>query len=375
MRPTRFRLRVDRTVRDVVVTHKTCRVEKATDDTPDVEIATDLATWRAIDSNSLSGIEAFAQGSLVVRGSIEKSLLFEPLFERGEGPGFRYELERVSLGGIEMSALIAGPEDRPPLLLIHGLGATKASWIPIVPQLAKDYRVYAVDLPGFGTSSKPRGKYNAPWFADHVFRFLDMVGAKKAFVAGNSLGGRVAIEMAIQEPERVLGIACLCPAAAFTHRPALGLVKALRPELGFAALVLPRERLKKDLKTLFCDPKRINEEWYEAAIDDFLQTWKGIRARVAFFTSLRNIYLDEPDGEEGFWARFSAIKSPSLFIYGRKDVLITHRFGSRVERMLPSAKVHVWQDCGHVPQLEHPDRTIEELTNFFASVDSAAIAG
>ena len=374
LRPTRFRIRVDRTVRDVVATNDTCHVEKASGE-PDVEIATDLATWMAIDAGNLSGIEAFAQGKLVVRGSIEKSLLFEPLFDRSHGDGFRYSLERVSLGGIEMSALIAGAEEKPPLLLIHGLGATKASWLPVVPQLAENHRVYAVDLPGFGTSSKPRGKYNAPWFAEHTFRFLDMVGAKKAFIAGNSLGGRVSIEMAIQEPDRILGMACLCPAAAFTHRPALNVVKVLRPELGFAALTLPRQRLKKDLRALFCDPKRINDDWYEAAIDDFMQTWKGMRARIAFFTALRNIYLDEPHGEEGFWARFSAITSPSLFIYGRRDVLITHRFGTRVERMLPSAKVEVWQDCGHVPQLEHPDRTVDTLTDFFASVETEAIAG
>ena len=374
LKPTRFRLSIGRTVRDVVATNKSCHVEKASGD-PDVEISTDLATWKSIDAGDLSGVEAFASGKLVVRGSIEKTLLFEPLFERGDGDGFRYSLERVSLGGIEMSALIAGSEDAPPLVLIHGLGATKASWLPIVPQLAKSHRVYAIDLPGFGSSSKPRGKYNAEWFADHVFRFLDMVGEKKAFVAGNSLGGRVAIEMAMQDRERVLGIACLCPAAAFTYRPALALVRVLRPELGFAALKLPRHRLKDNLKQLFCDPATINSHWYDAAVDDFLYTWKSVRARMAFFAALRNVYLDEPHGDDGFWRRLSEIKTPSLFIYGRKDVLITPRFGPRVQKMLPSAKVVVWEDCGHVPQLEHPERTVEELTGFFSAVTSSAIAG
>jgi pimeloyl-ACP methyl ester carboxylesterase len=371
---TRFRLRVGRAVRDVVATNQSCRVEKA-DGTPDVEISADLATWKLIDAGELSGIEAFALGKLVVRGSIEKSLLFEPLFSRPAAGGLEYKLERVSLGGIEMSTLIAGDENASPLVLIHGLGATKASWLPVVPQLARHHRVYALDLPGFGSSSKPRGRYNAPWFADHVFRFLDMVGEERAFVAGNSLGGRVAIEMAMQEPERVLGIACLCPAAAFVHRPALRLVRMLRPEFGFAAVRLPREQLKENLKQLFYESSRINDDWYDAAIDDFLHNWKSIRSRLAFFAALRNVYLDEPDGEEGFWTRLSDIRSPAFFIYGRHDVLITPRFAGRIEKFLPSARVLVWEDCGHVPQLEHPERTVEELTGFYASVSSAAIAG
>lgn len=374
LKPTRFRLRIGGTVRDVIATNTTCHVAKPTGD-PDVEISTDLSTWRSIDAGALSGVEAFASGKLKVRGSIEKSLIFEPLFDRGNGDGFRYELERVSLGGIEMSALIAGPENAPPLVLIHGLGATKASWLPAVPQLASDHRVYVIDLPGFGSSSKPRGKYNAEFFADHVFRFLDMVGHERAFIAGNSLGGRVAIEMAMQNPERVLGIACLCPVAAFTYRPALVIVKVLRPELGFAAFTLPRERLKDNLKQLFCDASRIHEDWYDAAIDDFLHIWKSARARMAFFAALRNVYLDEPDGEEGFWSRLSAIKPPALFIYGRRDVLITPRFGPRVQSMLPSAKVLVWEDCGHVPQLEHPDRLVDELTRFCAQVGAESMAG
>ena len=370
---TRFRIAVGDVARDVVAHGSSCRVEEPAG-RADVEIATDPATWRAIDAGRLSGIEAFAQGKVVVRGSIEKSLFFEPLFDRPRAGGFEYSLRRVSLGGTEMSSLIAGPEDAPPLVLIHGLGASKASWLPIVPALARAHRVYAVDLPGFGSSSKPRGRYNAPWLADHVFRFFDMVGLDTAFVAGNSLGGRISMEMAMQEPARVSGIACLCPAAAFSYRPGLPIVRLLRPELGFAVLRLPREYLKNNLKQLFCDPSRIHEDWYDAAIDDFLDQWKSVRARLAFLATLRNIYLDEPNGEEGFWARLSTLEVPSLFVYGRRDVLITHRFGGRIEKSLPAAKVLVWDDCGHVPQLEHPERTVEQMTEFFAAVGGRAKA-
>ena len=370
---TRFHIVVGDEERDVVVGPSGCKVEDATGDY-DVEIQTDARTWRRIFNGQLSGIEGFADGNIEIRGSIDKSLLFEAMFERPDAGGFRYSLERVSLGGRAISALIAGEEDAPPLVLIHGLGASKASWLPVVPALAKDYRVYAIDLPGFGSSSKPRGKYTAGWFAEHVFRFMDMVGQDSAFIAGNSLGGRVTMEMAMMEPDRVRGIACLCPASAFSYRPGLPIVKLLRPEMGFVVARLPRTYIRDQLKQLFCDPDRIHEDWYDAAIDDFLGRWKTVRGRLAFFAALRNIYLDEPEGEEGFWARLTDVKVPSLFIYGRRDVLITHNFSRRIRKHLPSAKVRVWNDCGHVPQLEHPERTVGEMTKFFSSVETSAKA-
>jgi pimeloyl-ACP methyl ester carboxylesterase/putative sterol carrier protein len=370
----RFRLRVGRTCRDVVVADRRCRIEAASGE-PDAEIATNPATWRAIDAGQMSGVEAFALRRLNVRGSIEKALLFEPMFERPQAGGFRYALQRVSLGGIEISALVAGDEGADPLVLIHGLGATKASWLPIVAELARRHRVFAIDLPGFGSSSKPRGSYDAPWFADHVFRFLDMVGCEQAFVAGNSLGGRVAMEMAMLEPERVVGIACLCPASAFTRRPALGVVRVLRPELGFAATRLPRDWLKRNLQRLFADSSRIESEWYDAAIDDFLKYWRGFRGRLAFLAALRNVYLDEPEGENGFWRRLAQMKPPALYVYGRNDRVVTPRFARRVQRFLPSARVELWEDCGHVPQLEHPDRTTRLMLDFFADVRRAPKAG
>src|SRR4051794_2316708 len=82
----RFRVKIDRVARDVVLSKKACRVEKV-DGRPDAEIATDMHTWRAIQDGKLSGIEAFLDGRLSLRGSIEKSLQFEPAFERPDRGG------------------------------------------------------------------------------------------------------------------------------------------------------------------------------------------------------------------------------------------------------------------------------------------------
>lgn len=371
----RFRVKVGRAVRDVVVTDGDCEVVKSNGVRPDTEISTDADTWFEMDQGRLSGIEAFAQHRLMVRGSIEKSLLFEPLFERPSAGALEHTVEHVGRRGGRICALFAGDPAAEPLILIHGLGATKSSWLPVVPALAQHYRVIALDLPGFGSSAKPRGAYNAQWFAQRLSTFMDQLDIDSAFIAGNSMGGRIAMEMAMGDANRVRAISCLCPVTAFSRRPALRLVKLLRPEFAFAASWLPRGQVLEGLRQLFADADRVAPDWYEAAVDDFLAIWRSPRARMAFSAAARHLYLEEPDGDDGFWARLPAMTTPALYVYGTRDVLITARSAQRVSRALPNSKVVVWKDCGHVPQIEFPERTIDLLTGFFARLSENRKAG
>ncbi|MGH2754102.1 MAG: alpha/beta fold hydrolase [Actinomycetota bacterium] len=361
----RFRLRIGRLVRDVAVADDGCSVEVPRGN-PDSEISTSAENWFAMEAGRISGVEAFAQKRLSIRGSIQRSLLFEPLFERPDAGGMRYTVERIRMGHMGISALVAGDPDAPPVVLLHGLGGTKASMLTIVPKLALSHRVVAVDLPGFGSSSKPRGRYDAPWFADYMFAFLEEAGLDRVALVGNSMGGKIAQEMAMRDPERIAAVVCLCPATAFSRRPIVNLVRVLRPELGFAVGRIPRSRVRTTMEDLFAKPSRIDPEWFEAATDDFLRTWRSPRARMAFFAAARHIYLEEPDGERGFWGRLRAMDCRAFYIYGMQDVLISSDFGRKVRGTLPKARVEVWDDCGHVPQLEHPERTARAILSFLA---------
>lgn len=85
---------------------------------------------------------------------------------------------------------------------------------------------------------------------------------------------------------------------------------------------------------------------------------------MAFAAAARNIYLDEPFGERGFWTRICSLEVPARFVYGAEDPLISRRFAAQIERAVPAATVEVWPDTGHVPQVEHPlrsARVIEEM--------------
>ena len=243
-----------------------------------------------------------------------------------------------------MSALIAGSEEKPPLLLIHGLGATKASWLPVVPQLAENHRV---------TSRTPRLRYlrscaeSTPYLGLRSTPSVPRHGRCEEGIRCRKLARGPRLHRDGDSGARSGARSGLSlSGAGFTHRPA-SIRQSAASRLWVRRGTLPRQRLKKDLRALFCDPKRINDDWYEAATDDFLQTWKGMRARIATLTALRNIYLDEPHGEEGFWASFSAITSPSLFIYGRRNVLITHRFGTRARADAPLGQGRGVAGLGH----------------------------
>ena len=371
----RWRIRLGRAARDVVVTTTGVTVEKS-EGKVDAEIHTDHGTWRAIDEGRMSGIEAFVERKLVVRGSIERALQFEPMFERPDGGGMRYALEEIDIGrGVVISALIAGDADSEPLLLVHGLGASKASWLTVVPQLARHYRVIAIDLPGFGSSSKPIGRYDSAWFCGHLCRLLDGLGIERCFIAGNSMGGKIAMDMAMLDPERARAILCLCPASAFSNRPMLRLVKLLRPELGVALGFLPRSRVRQVIRSLFADSDRLEDVWLEAAIDDFFRVWRNPKARGAFFAAARSIYLEEAHGDAGFFTRLELMATPALFIYGERDSVITHHFGRKTQQTLPEAEVHVWPDCGHVPQIEFPDRTADVMLKFLSRSSEGLSAG
>ena len=109
-----------------------------------------------------------------------------------------------------------------------------------------------------------------------------------------------------------------------------------------------------------------DDGWAAAGIDEFLRAYLTPRGRAAFYAAARNIYLDEPHGDDGFWTRLATLAPRSLFVWGRLDQLVPRAFMRHVEAALPAAR-HVELDCGHVPQLERPRETHAAIRDFLAS--------
>ena len=181
-------------------------------------IGTDAETWCRLRQGELSGIEAFSQRLLYARGELDLALGFEGMFRLPDGRPPLLRIHDVPVGRLKVSTLTMG-EGAEDVLLLHGLGGTKSSFFDTAAALSRRYRVHALDFPGFGGSSKPPlAPYDAAFFARSVVGAMDAMGIDRAHVVGNSMGGRVALELGMEHRDRVGGLALLCPALAFVRR-------------------------------------------------------------------------------------------------------------------------------------------------------------
>jgi pimeloyl-ACP methyl ester carboxylesterase len=234
-----------------------------------------------------------------------------------------------------------------------------------VAALAPESRTIAVDLPGFGDSDKPlRGAYDAPYFAETMVALLDALEIERAHVVGNSMGGRVAIELGLSFPERVGRLALLAPSLAWLRsRPWAPYLRWVPTQLGVIQPA-PRPIVEAIVRRVIPGS---DEEWTSAGIDEFLRSYLTPSGRAAFYAAARNIYLEEPHGKNGFWTRLPELSVDSLFVWGRQDAIVPAAFAQHVEEALPHTE-HLLLDCGHVPQLEQPRRTHEAIRRFFAGL-------
>ncbi|MEA2307628.1 MAG: hypothetical protein QOH43_4908 [Solirubrobacteraceae bacterium] len=338
---------------------------------PDVVIGTDAATWLALRQGELSGVEAFSERRLRARGNLDLALGFEGLFRLPNGRPPLQRLRDVAVGGKQITTVTLDG-DGPDVLLLHGLGAAKTSFFDTAAALRHEgYRVHAIDLPGFGSSSKPAfAPYTARWFAETVIDLLDALDIDRTHLIGNSMGGRVALEVALRAPERVGGLGLLCPAVAFVRRGWHPVVKLLRPEFGLLPHRIRRSLVAEHLWSLFADPDRLDPSVADIVVDEFQRIYGSAGARLAFLAAARNLYLDQPFGADGFYPRLHGLERPALFVWGAHDPLIPPGFSRHVGRVLPGAEQVILDDCGHVPQIEQPARTNRLLAGFLQRVDA-----
>jgi pimeloyl-ACP methyl ester carboxylesterase len=358
--PARVRLGVDDVGDwDAVISRGEMRMRPADELVePDATIRADARTWDRIATDLRGGMDAFRRGRLRVRKNLHLGVGFlaatSGITEAGR---LRFDAVETDMGLI--STLSAGSGD--PVLCIHGLGGTKASFMPTVRGLAEHHRMIAADLPGFGDSDKPiTAPYDAPYFARSVVSLLDELEIGRAHLIGNSMGGRVAIEVALTAPERVGRVVLLSPALAWLReRPLRWLLPSPLPKLGLLQPT-PRAITEPLIRRLVPGAEH---GWSAAGVDEFLRAFCTPRGRAAFYSALRNIYVDEPHGEAGLWTRMAELSPDSMFVWGRHDNLVPISFMKHVERTLPAAR-HVELNCGHVPQVEMPQQTNRAIRDF-----------
>jgi pimeloyl-ACP methyl ester carboxylesterase len=324
---------------------------------PDAEIIGDPRAWERLEADVGSALEERAAGRLVFRGSLHVGVGFlAAVGGMRNGPESRLRLSRVRTRNGRLAIVEAG--QGPPVVMLHGLGGTKGSFMPTISALAPSHRAIAVDLPGFGDSDKPLpAAYDAPFFARWVVGLLDALDIERAHFLGHSMGGRVALELGMSHADRVDSLTLMTPSLAWLReRRFAGYLRLLRPELGLLQ-VAPRSVVEAFVRRAV---PGANDGWAAVGVDEFLRAYLTPRGRVAFYAAARNIYLEE---SEEFWDRLAALSHRTLFLWGRRDTLVPIGFARHVRNVLPAAE-HVELDCGHVPQFERPAQAHAAIAAF-----------
>ena len=324
----------------------------------DATLSADAPTWKAIARDVASGMDAFRRGRLQVRRNLHLGVGFLAATVAGGGPG-RLRFRRIQTQKGAFSIIEAGTG--PPILMLHGLGGTKASFLPSIAALAPSFRTIAVDMLGCGDSDKPLGASYGPAFqAGSIAALLDALELERAHFVGHSMGGRVAMELGFLHPQRIHGLVLMTPAMAWLRdRRWAPYLRLIRPELGLIQLA-PRAVVDQFVRRMV---PGADSPWAASGIDEFVRVFATARGRAAFYAAARSIYLDEPHGDDGFWTRLRELAPESLFIWGRHDRLIPTSFMRHVERALPAAR-HVELNCGHIPQIERPRETHAAIARF-----------
>jgi len=344
---------------DAVIEGGVARLTEPSSGRVDAILKAEPSVWDEIAGDVRAGMAAYRAGRLAIRENLHLGVGFLAATSGDTDPK-RLRFERVRTANHDLSILSAG--DGIPLICIHGLGGTKSSFLPTVSALAPGgFQVIAVDLPGFGDSHKPRsGRYDSAWFARAIVELCDELEIERANLVGNSMGGRVAIETGLLHPERVDRIVLLSPALAWLReRQFAWLLRLPLPQLGFLQPT-PRWAVEPIVRRLV---PGATDGWAAAGVDEFLRSYLTPSGRYAFYESARSIYMDEPHGDDGFWARLAEMAPETMFIWGRHDQLVPISFMRHVEKALPAAR-HVKLDCGHVPQVELPGPTHRAMADF-----------
>jgi pimeloyl-ACP methyl ester carboxylesterase len=255
----------------------------------------------------------------------------------------------------------------PAIVWVHGLGASWQCWLENLPEFARDHRVIAMDLPGFGRSEMPQEDISIEGYARFVGRLLDELGIETATLVGNSMGGFIGAELAIRDSGRVERLA-LVSAAVFWQeyrraKPLLSFAQAT--EASFAKAVASAQG------HLTMRPRLRNAALMSA----------GIRYPHLLSPELANELILTARRTEGFVPALGAlagyplreelpqISAPTLVVWGEHDTLVGVKHAYEMERLIPSAELTVYERTGHVAMLERPDRFNADLRRFMAATE------
>jgi pimeloyl-ACP methyl ester carboxylesterase len=246
-----------------------------------------------------------------------------------------------------------------PVLYVHGLLSTSASWKRALVPASGGHPAVAVDLPGFGLSDRPWPyDYTVGGQAEALVRYLDARGFDRVVLVGNSLGGAVCLLVAAARPSRVEALVLVGSASPVSNIPrTFRLLRApLVGELEMELLIRPVVELGLRHR-LFARGERVTQEEVD-------EDWRSIRVpgtRRAALAAVRS-------SNRGYEGLLSRIRIPTLILWGKEDHILPPEEGFRLSSEIPGALLVVLPDTGHVPQEETPEEFSRAVSQFLGGL-------
>jgi non-heme chloroperoxidase len=241
-----------------------------------------------------------------------------------------------------------------PLILLHGYSDSSFSFSSVLPRLAADYRVYALDLRGHGGSDQPATGYTMRELAGDVLAFMDAKGLTRATVVGHSMGSFVAQQLAVTAPERVARLVLI--GSATTIRSMEGFQEFESTVMGLNDPV-PTEFAREFQVSTVHNP--LAPEFMDRAVEESLR----LPARV-WHALMQGMVSTEPA------AALGKHRIPTLLIWGDRDAVFPRSQQEALLAMIPLAELEVYAETGHAVHWEQPERFVEDLTRFISEATS-----
>lgn len=267
--------------------------------------------------------------------------------------------------GAEVYVEDRGPEGGPVVLLVHGFASSRHVWDAMRAHLPAGTRTLAVDLPGFGASSRRPGDYSPDGLAAALSEVLDARRVRRVDVVAHSWGSAVALALALREPSRVRRLA-LIGAFVFDEQVPPFFRWARASGLGEALFVLfYKERPEERYPVAFAEPSRVSLAELEEVRVRHARPGT-VRAALAAARAMNLRALE---------ARFAEVKQKSLLVWGREDRVSLVRFGEMLASRLPAAHLRVMRGVGHFPPVERPHETARLVGEFLDRAPRARTRG